>query len=142
MQVYKVQIDALRERNLYVLLNTASNGVFILGQSLQTDSDIVENCDSRNFTPYATYLIGIPFKPQSEERIVGGCIFRRNLYHVSSERKSQPAYQMQIVDDAANLPVVIRQQFAAFQLSRREVRSNFEHERQERNGIHLLGSGC
>ena len=53
----------------------------------------------------------------------------------------QPAYQMQIVDDVANLPVVIRQQFAAFQLCRKEVRLNFEHERQEREAVYIYWSG-
>ena len=49
----------------------------------------------------------------------------------------QPAYQMQIVDDVANLPFVIRQQFAAIQLSRNEVRPNFERERQEREAVYI-----
>ena len=39
-------------------------------------------CDSRNFIPYATYLVGIPLKQQSDEWIVVGCKFRRSLYHV------------------------------------------------------------
>jgi len=44
MPVYQVKIDEFRQRMLYFSLNTASNEVFILGQSLETDSDIVENC--------------------------------------------------------------------------------------------------
>ena len=47
----------------------------------------------------------------------------------------KPAYQLQIVDDVANLPFVVGQQFAAFQLSRKEVRPNFEHERQEKEAV-------
>ena len=43
---------------------------------------------------------------------------------------------MQILDDVANLPFVIRQQFAAFQLFRK-VRPNFEHERQEREAVYF-----
>ena len=43
MPVYQVQIDEFRQRMFYFFLNTASNEVFILGQSLDTDSDIVEN---------------------------------------------------------------------------------------------------
>ena len=43
---------------------------------------------------------------------------------------------MQIVDDVANLPFVIRQQFAAVQLSRKEVGPNFGHERQEREAVY------
>ena len=49
----------------------------------------------------------------------------------------QPAYQAQIVGDVPNLPFVIRHQFLAFQLSRKEVLPNFEHERQEREAVYV-----
>ena len=60
-----------------------------------------------------------------------------NAYH-------QPAYRKQTVDDVGKLPFVKRQQFAAFQLSREEVRRNSEHEKREteaeyiKRGVHAF----
>ena len=49
----------------------------------------------------------------------------------------QPAYQKQFMDDAANLPFVMRQQLAAFNLSRKVLRLNFEHKLQEREALNI-----
>ena len=58
-----------------------------------------------------------------------------NTYQASANLP--PAYGMHIVDDVANLPLVIRQQFAAFQHSRKEVRPNLEHEQQELKAVYF-----
>ena len=47
------------------------------------------------------------------------------------------AYQWQTGDDVANLSFIVGQQIAAFQLSRKEVRPNFEHERQEKKAVYI-----
>ena len=138
MPVYQVKIDEFRQRMLYFFLNTASNEVFILGQSLETDSDIVENCviPETLFRMQLTWL-----GSQLSHNLTNGSSVDVNSDVVFTTYQAnanlQPAYQMQIVDDVANLPFVIRQQFAAFQLSRKEVRPNFEHERQEREAVYF-----
>ena len=68
---------------------------------------------------------------------VGGRIFDVVFTTYQANANLQPAYQKQIVDDVANLPFVIRQQFAAFRLSQKEVRPNFEHERKEREAVYI-----
>ena len=50
--------------------------------------------------------------------------------------KVQPTYQMQFVEDVANLPFAIRQPFAAFHFSWKEVQPKFGHERQEREPVY------
>ena len=123
----------------YFFLNTASNEVFILGQSLQTDRDIVGNCviPENLFRMQHTWL-----GTQLVQNLANGSSVDANSDVVFTTHQAnaifQPAYQMQIVDDGANLPFVIRQQFAALRLSRKEVRPNFERERQEREAVFIF----
>ena len=89
MPVYQVQIDEFRQRMLYFFLNTASNEVFILGQSLDTDSVIVENCviPETLFRMQHTWL-----RLQLSYNLTNGSSvdvsLRRSFYDVSSERNS------------------------------------------------------
>ena len=137
MPVYQVQIDEFRQGLLYFFLNTASNEVFVLGQSLDTESDIVENCviPETLFRMQHTWL-----GSQLSHNLTNGSSVDVNSDVVFTTYQAnanlQPAYQMQIVN-VANLPFVIRQQFAALQLSRKEVRPYFEHERQEREAVYI-----
>ena len=139
MPVYQVQIDEFRQRILYFFLNTASNEVFILGQSLKTDSDDVENCviPKTLFRMQHTWLgsrLSQNLKKGLSVDVISDVLF--TTYQANAIL--QPAYQMQIVDDVTNLPFVKRQQFAAFQLFRKDVRPNFEHERQEREAVYIF----
>ena len=139
MPVYQIQIDESRQRMLYFFLNTASNEVFTLGQSLDTDSDIVENCviPQTLFRMQHTWL-----GSQLSHNLTNGSSVDVNsdvaFTTYQANANLQPAYQLQIVDDVTNLPFVIRQQFAAFQLSRKDVRPNFEHERQESEAVYIF----
>ena len=129
MPVYQVQIDEFCQRMLYSFLSTASNEVFILGQSLDTDNDLVEKCviPKTLFRMQPTWL-----GSQSNHNLTNGSSVDVNSdvvftsYQANANR--EPGYQIQFVDDVANLPFAIRQQFAAFQLSRKEVRPNLEQE--------------
>ena len=103
MPVYKVQIDKFRERILYFFLNSASSEVFSLGQSLETDTDIVENCDSRNFIVENCVIPETLFRMQhtwmgsrSGHKLTNECKFLRSIHHVSSERK--PSARLPIAD--------------------------------------------
>ena len=143
--VYQVHIDKFRQRMLYFFLNTASNEVFILGQSLETDSDIVENwvIPESLFRMQHTWLgskLGHNLTNGLSVDVNSDVVF--TTYQANAN--IQPAYQMEIVGDVANLPFVIRQQLAVFQLSRKELRPNFDHERQEREAVYkyILGSEC
>ena len=128
MPVCKVQIDEFRHRMLYFFLNTASNEVSILGQSLQKDIAIVENCviPETFFRMQHTWL-----GSQLSHNLTNGSSVDVNsdvvftTYQANANR--QPSYQgcCKLIVGVANLLYVIRQQFAAFQLSRKEVRPNF-----------------
>ena len=138
MPVYKVQIDEFRARIVYFFLNPASSETSILGQSLETDSDIVENCvipDTLFRTQY-TWLasrLSHNLTNGSSVDISSDIVFTT----FQANGTLQPAYRMQIVEDVGNLPFSMRQHFTAFQLSRKEVRPNFEHEQQEREAVYF-----
>ena len=100
MPVYQVQIDEFRQRMLCFFLNTASNKVFILGQSLETDSDIVENCviPETLFRMQHTWL-----GSELSHNLTNGSSVDVNVFTTYQPNANlQPAYQMQIVDDVAN----------------------------------------
>ena len=139
MPVCKVQIDEFREQILSFFLNPDSSKVYLLGQSLETDSDIVKNCviPETLFHMQHTWL-GSRFSHNlmngSPVDVNSDVVF--TTYHANANH--QPAYQMHIVDDVASLMFAIRQKFVAFQVSRKEVWPNFEHERQEREAVYIF----
>ena len=142
MPAYQVQIDEFRQQ-MYFLLNTASNEVFILGQSLETDWYCWKLCDSRNFIPYATYLVGIAIKPQSDEWIFGGCKFRRSLTHVSSERKYSARLPNADCGWCCKLAVCNKATICSLPtLSERSSTKLRAWTTRKTSGVHLLGSEC
>ena len=132
MPSYTVQICEVREQSF---LNSASREVSILGQSLETDSDIVQNCVTlfRVEHTWLGYRLSHDLTKGSSVGVNSDVLF--TTYQAYANH--QPPYRMHILEDVGNLPFVKRQQFAASQLSRKEVRPNFEHEQQERSGVYL-----
>ena len=128
----------MRELCIFSWIQPAAN-FFIPGRSLETDSDFVENCviPATSFRMQHTWL-----RSRLRQNLTNGSsvdvnsdvVF--NTYQPNADLP--PAYRMQIVKDAGNLPFVIRQHFAAFQLSRKEIRPNFEHEQQEKELVYVF----
>ena len=120
MPVTQVKIDDFRQRMLYFVVNTASNEDFILGQSLETDSDFVENCVvAETFFRMQQTWLGSQLSHNLTNGSSVDAISDVAITTYQASANHQPAYQMQIVDDVANVSFLMRQHFAALQLSRK-----------------------
>ena len=142
MPVYKVHVEESCERMLYSFLKTSSNEVFNLRRLLQTDIDIVENC----VTPETLFSMKYTWLGSSVRHNLTDGTFV-DVY--ADEVFTTYQANTNITNTQARLPledcwwcctftVLIRQQFAGFQLSRKEVSLNFGHERHGREAVYIL----